>query len=226
MQSFCFIILHIPGRVNRVADFLSRSGAQLAFLNIFFALSGMANLSEDFWRGTGSAAELEVVPTSPRCALPAPESDLSEVFSEKSSGLAKSAILVIFDENAKNEENGFGPNIFIPVKKSAQSQLDLCNRVQQSIQQGGPDAGYDLLSKRAETCENVKTEKNVLGPKNFIPAKKSVLSQEIVHNIPLLKVFQHEPGAGYDLLSKRTETWDRSISDPNMSPLEKLKLPK
>ena len=104
MQSFCFIILHIPGRVNRVADFLSRSGAQLAFLNIFFALSGMAQLSEDFWRGTGSAAELKVVPTSSMCALPAPESDLSEVFSEKSSGPAKSEIMTIFGQNS--DENG------------------------------------------------------------------------------------------------------------------------
>ena len=34
MQSFMFIILHIPGRVNRVADFFSRSGAPLAFLGL------------------------------------------------------------------------------------------------------------------------------------------------------------------------------------------------
>ena len=34
MQSFMFIIWHIPGRVNRVADFFSRSGAPLAYLGL------------------------------------------------------------------------------------------------------------------------------------------------------------------------------------------------
>ena len=110
MQSFCFVILHIPGRVNRVADVLSRSGAQLAFLNISFALSGMAELSEDFWRGTGSAAEVKLVPTSSVCALPASESNLSEVISEKRSGLAKSEISVIFGTIFQKSEKKKSPS--------------------------------------------------------------------------------------------------------------------
>ena len=37
MQSFYFLILHIPGRENRVADFMSRAGAPLAFYGSLFS---------------------------------------------------------------------------------------------------------------------------------------------------------------------------------------------
>ena len=43
MQSFMLFILHIPGRVNRVADFFSRSGAPLAFLGLL--LGGFSPIS-------------------------------------------------------------------------------------------------------------------------------------------------------------------------------------
>ena len=37
MQSFHFLILHIPGRENRVADFMSRAGSPLAFYGSIFS---------------------------------------------------------------------------------------------------------------------------------------------------------------------------------------------
>ena len=47
MQSFHFLILHIPGRENRVADFMSRSGAPLAFYGqIFSAIHLFCGLGE------------------------------------------------------------------------------------------------------------------------------------------------------------------------------------
>ena len=37
MQSFTFVILHIPGKINRVADFMSRAGAPLVVLGLYFS---------------------------------------------------------------------------------------------------------------------------------------------------------------------------------------------
>ena len=178
MQSFCFIILHIPGRVNRVADFLSRSGAQLAFLNIFFALSGMADLSEDFWHSTGSAAELKVVPTSSMCALPAPESFLSEVFSEKSSGLAKSEIMTIFGQSSdENKATGRasqqnGPQQLFPSSPTCMlsiSEVNLVRLVEEKVS--------DLAQNRLSSISDQKMK----------PSKKiSKLAKVIKYRLPSL----------------------------------------
>ena len=40
MQSFTFVILHIPGKINRVADFMSRAGAPLVVLGLYFSTIG------------------------------------------------------------------------------------------------------------------------------------------------------------------------------------------
>jgi hypothetical protein len=45
MQSFVFVILHIPGKINRVADFMSRAGAPLVVLGLYFSTIGSNLLS-------------------------------------------------------------------------------------------------------------------------------------------------------------------------------------
>ena len=68
---------------------------------------------------------MKVVPTSSMCALPAPESDLSEVFSEKSSGPSKSENSVFSGPNFQKIEEIKKSSLLIATSTTDPKSLDM-----------------------------------------------------------------------------------------------------
>ena len=70
MQSFSFLILHIPGRENRVADFMSRAGAPLALYGSLFSAIHLFSGSEQPIQPLATVAFPEYNCGSSRCETP------------------------------------------------------------------------------------------------------------------------------------------------------------